>query len=94
MVSFASHPLGGFQTGSFAKIGGDGGTVECDETFIGGLAKNMHKAERTRKIKGTGGNGKTAVIRDSSNAISEKGKSKVREGYSRILNGKPFTAKS
>ena len=31
------------QNGSFAKVGGAGGTVECDETFVGGLAKNMHK---------------------------------------------------
>jgi len=30
------------------------GTIEADETFVGGLAKNMHKAERERKITGTG----------------------------------------
>src|SRR5271154_5355644 len=30
------------------------GTVEADETFIGGKARNMHKAERARKITGTG----------------------------------------
>ena len=28
------------------------GTVEADETFIGGKAKNMHKRERSLKIKG------------------------------------------
>ena len=39
-----------------------GGIVEADETFIGGLAKNMHKAERKRKITGTGGSNKTAVM--------------------------------
>src|SRR5439155_11894540 len=26
-----------------AKMGGDGGTVEADETYIGGLARNMHQ---------------------------------------------------
>lgn len=37
------------ETGSFDKLSGD---VECDETFIGGLAKNMHKHKREAKIKG------------------------------------------
>jgi transposase-like protein len=47
------------QTGSFNKLGG---TVEVDETFIGGKARNMHKAERARKITGTGGKDKTVVL--------------------------------
>ena len=38
------------------------GEVEADETFIGGLAKNMHRHVRERKIKGTGGSGKEAVL--------------------------------
>ncbi|HYL78409.1 MAG TPA: IS1595 family transposase [Bryobacteraceae bacterium] len=38
------------------------GHVEADETFIGGKARNMHKAERARKITGTGGKDKTAVM--------------------------------
>jgi len=38
------------------------GTVEADETFIGGKARFMHKAERARKIKGTGGMGKAIVF--------------------------------
>jgi transposase-like protein len=52
------------------------GHVEADETFIGGKARNMHKAERARKITGTGGKDKTAVM-----GILERGKdgtSKVR----------------
>lgn len=38
------------------------GTVEADETFIGGKARNMHIAERRRRITGTGGKDKTAVL--------------------------------
>ena len=38
-----------------------GGEVEVDETFIGGKARNMHKARAARKISGTGGKDKTAV---------------------------------
>ena len=47
------------KTGSFLKMSGE---VEADETFIGGLAKNMHRHVRERKIKGTGGSGKEAVL--------------------------------
>jgi len=35
------------QTGSFEKMGG-GGSVEADETFIGGKARNMHQNKRDR----------------------------------------------
>jgi transposase-like protein len=38
------------------------GTIEADETFIGGLSKNMHKKEREKKITGTGGVDKAAVF--------------------------------
>lgn len=38
------------------------GTIEADETFIGGLSKNMHKKKRDEKITGTGGVDKTAVF--------------------------------
>lgn len=37
------------------------GTVEADETYVGGKSKNMHKKERDRKIKGRGAVGKTIV---------------------------------
>ena len=37
------------------------GEVEADETFIGGLARLMHKDQKA-KITGTGGAGKVAVI--------------------------------
>jgi transposase-like protein len=39
-----------------------GGEVEVDETFIGGKARNMHAGVRLRRITGTGGKDKTAVI--------------------------------
>lgn len=39
-----------------------GGTVEMDETFIGGKARNMHKGKHSRVIKGTGRIGKVAVM--------------------------------
>ena len=47
------------QSGSFEKVAGQ---FEADETFIGGLARFMHKADRERKIKGTGGAGKAVVM--------------------------------
>jgi hypothetical protein len=47
------------QTGTFEKMGG---TVEADETFIGGLARNMHRDKRGKKIRGTGGSGKAIVM--------------------------------
>ena len=47
------------QSGSIEKLSGN---VEVDETFIGGKAKNMHKAKRTAIIQGRGAVGKTAVM--------------------------------
>ncbi len=47
------------QTGTFEKLSG---TVEVDETFIGGKARNMSARARRRKITGTGGKDKTAVL--------------------------------
>ena len=55
--------------GSFDKLSGE---VEVDETFIGGKARNMHVAQRRRRITGTGGKDKTAVM-----GIMERG-GKVR----------------
>jgi transposase-like protein len=51
------------QTGSFIKMGGDGGVVEADETYIGGKARNMHKDRKERMIGGARGMvGKVAVM--------------------------------
>ena len=49
------------QRGSFEKMGG-AGPVEADETFIGGLARNMHADKKAEKIHGTGGAGKELVV--------------------------------
>src|SRR5437762_12772014 len=52
-----------------------GGEVEVDETYIGGLSRNMHKS---KKVHGrTGGAGKNAVF-GLLERSTEKGKSKVR----------------
>src|SRR5258708_40304742 len=48
------------QSGSFLKK--MSGHIEVDETFIGGKARNMHKGVRARRIHGTGGSGKVAVM--------------------------------
>jgi transposase-like protein len=50
------------QTGSFMKLGGGGGEIEADETFIGGKARNMHLNVRQRRITGTGTKDKIAVM--------------------------------
>lgn len=46
------------KTGTFRKLRG---TVEVDETFVGGLAANMHKAKREKRITGRGGIDKAIV---------------------------------
>jgi transposase-like protein len=56
MVHRARLALQGKQGGKLS------GEVEVDETFIGGKARNMHIAQRRRRITGTGTKDKTAVI--------------------------------
>lgn len=47
------------KTGTFMKMDGE---VESDESFIGGLAGNMHKGRREKAIKSRGSSSKTAVM--------------------------------
>ena len=46
-------------TGSINKMTG---TIEADETFIGGKARNMHSGKRAEKIRGRGPMGKAIVF--------------------------------
>jgi len=50
------------QESSTVKLGSSGNPVEVDETFIGGKARNMHLDVKKRRITGTGGRDKTAVM--------------------------------
>ncbi|MEW5717714.1 MAG: IS1595 family transposase [Chloroflexota bacterium] len=59
------------QDGSFEKLSG---TIEADETFIGGKSANMHKAKRERVIKGRGAVGKTVVM----GILQRKGKVRTK----------------
>ncbi len=55
------------------KLGGSGNGVEVDETFIGGKARNMHAAQKARKIQGRRGPEGKAIVA----AVLERG-GKVR----------------
>jgi transposase-like protein len=47
----------------FTKLGGTGGPVEVDETFIGGLPKNMHAKKRLQlKAAKSGGYAEKAIV--------------------------------
>ena len=45
-----------------SKLGGNGGEIEEDETFIGGKARNMHKDVKARRIAGQGQAAKDKLI--------------------------------
>jgi transposase-like protein len=60
------------QESSLVRLGGSGKTVEVDETFIGGLSRNMHADKRARRITAHGPKDKAVVL-----GILERGK-KIR----------------
>ncbi|MBI2304719.1 MAG: IS1595 family transposase [Chloroflexi bacterium] len=62
------------------------GTVEADETYFGGEAKNMHKADRERRIRGRGPSGKTPVV-----SLVERG-GRVRSQVVADVSGKTLGA--
>jgi ISXO2-like transposase domain len=68
------------QAGSLIKAEGD---VEADETYVGGLSKNMHKDRRERAIKGTGGGGKAIVM----GILERKGGHPTSRVRARIIKG-------
>ena len=69
-ASFMLHRVRlAMQSGTFEKVAGK---FEADESFIGGLARNMHK-DKKAKITGTGGTGK-AIVMD----ILDRERGKVR----------------
>jgi transposase-like protein len=58
-ASFMNHRIRlAMASGTFQKLSG---TVETGETYVGGLARNMHSIERRRKITGTGGHNKVVI---------------------------------
>jgi transposase-like protein len=63
-------------SGSFKKLTG---TVEADESFIGGLFANMHKSNRQSKGRGTGSTGKAIVM----GLLERGGEAKVKHVYKR-----------
>jgi transposase-like protein len=53
------------------------GTVELDEMYVGGKAKNMHRERRQRVITGRGPSGKTPVF-----GMAQR---KTEEGHGRVM---------
>ncbi len=69
---FMNHRIRTAMTvGSIEKLSG---TIECDETYIGGLGKNMHIPKRKEVKIMTGGSSKTAVM----GIIQRKGRVKAQ----------------
>lgn len=62
------------------------GTVEADETYFGGEAKNMHAVDRARKIHGRGTSGKVPVV-----SLVERG-GRVRSQVVADVSGKTLAA--
>jgi transposase-like protein/IS1 family transposase len=75
---FMNHRIRHAMTvGSIEKLSGD---IECDETYIGGDAKNMHSKERKRRVKAAGSPAhKTAVL----GMVERKGKVRAKVVKSR-----------
>jgi transposase-like protein len=72
-------------------LGKLGGVVEADETYIGGSASNMHPAQRKRRVTGTGGNDKAAVLgilqRSNGDIPSRVITRMIRDASAHVLQG-------
>src|ERR1700726_3133434 len=77
---FMEHRLREAMRAGHFSMGGEGKTVEIDETFVGGLEKNKHRSKR--KHAGTGGAGKEAVF----SLVERKGR--VRSHHIPKVNAK------
>jgi transposase-like protein len=62
------------ETGSFDKLSGE---VECDETYVGGASKNMHKSKRARVVKGRRGMAHKTAVMGMLSRTDKKVKAKV-----------------
>ncbi len=81
------------QAGSISTMGGNGSAgIEADETFIGGLAKNMHRSKRAG-LTGTGGSDKAAVMGILDRNVTEvvDGKKKIKRHSKAIASVIPNT---
>ncbi|MGI9055642.1 MAG: IS1595 family transposase [Pyrinomonadaceae bacterium] len=67
------------------------GFIECDETFVSGKAKNIHKPVKEQKIQGLGSVGKAVVLgakmRDGDVRL-EHGKNTIRETLHAFIKAK------
>lgn len=63
----------------FTKLNG---TVEVDETYVGGKAKNMHRVDRERRIQGRGAVDKAPVV-----TLVERG-GRVKSHHMEAVSGK------
>lgn len=48
MLQRVRKVMGGRKFGNITKLGGTGGPIEADETFVGGKVRNMHRSRRTK----------------------------------------------
>jgi transposase-like protein len=75
-----------------SKLGGDGGEVEVDETFIGGKARNIHKDKRIKMKVREENWGKTIVMgmlerggRVQAKVVRNRKKEALREAIDSVI---------